>query len=222
MGGGCAPFGRGLGPHATQYGLGLSLSCTKWHLDPSEVWPQQTLAEICGGLCPLGDGAGSASNTTLPRPRPTIVPSGILIHPIVWPQQTWAEHWGLCLLFGGGEMGLHLPQCGLGRCLPLYQVASWSIQPFGHNRHGQKIGGLCPLSGDGELGPHLTQWRLGRGLPPYQVVSWSTQPFGMQANAVRDGRHAEYRWRPLRKFHNSIPCTMPQSLADAHGWHAMQ
>ena len=24
-------------------------------------------------------------------------------------------------------------QCGLGRGLPLYQVASWSIQPFGHN-----------------------------------------------------------------------------------------
>jgi len=30
-----------------------------------------------------------------------------------------------------------------------------------------------------------------------------------------DGRLAEYRWRPLRQFRNSIPCTTPQSLADA-------
>jgi len=36
----------------------------------------------------------------------------------------------------------------------------------------------------------------------------------MWADAQRDGRPAEYRWRPLRKFRNSIPCTTPQSLAD--------
>jgi len=27
-------------------------------------------------------------------------------------------------------------------------------------------------------------------------------------------RRAEYRWCPLRKFCNSIPCTTPQTLAD--------
>ena len=32
-----------------------------------------------------------------------------------------------------GELGPHLTQCRLGRGLPPYQVASWSIQPFGHN-----------------------------------------------------------------------------------------
>jgi len=47
----------------------------------------------------------------------------------VWPQQTWAEKCG-GLLWG---LGPHLTQCGLGRGLPLYQVASWSIQTFGHN-----------------------------------------------------------------------------------------
>ena len=31
-----------------------------------------------------------------PGPRPTSIPSGILIQPAVWPQQTWAENWGLC------------------------------------------------------------------------------------------------------------------------------
>jgi len=36
----------------------------------------------------------------------------------------------------------------------------------------------------------------------------------MWADPQRDRRPAEYRWHPLRKFCNSIPCTMPQSLAD--------
>jgi len=36
-----------------------------------------------------------------PAPRPTFVPSGILIHRAVWPQQTWAENWGLCPFLGG-------------------------------------------------------------------------------------------------------------------------
>jgi len=31
------------------------------------------------------------------------------------------------------SLGHQLTQCGLGRGLPLYQVASWSSQPFGHN-----------------------------------------------------------------------------------------
>jgi len=48
----------------------------------------------------------------------------------------------------------------------------------------------------------------------------------MWADAQRDGRPVEYRWRllfnaakfgwrPLRKFHNSIPCTTPQRFAEA-------
>jgi len=37
------------------------------------------------------------------------------------------------------ELGPHLTQCGLGRGLPPYQMLSWSIQPFGHNRHGPRI-----------------------------------------------------------------------------------
>jgi len=44
----------------------------------------------------------------------------------------------------------------------------------------------------------------------------------MWADAQRDGRDADYRWRPLRKFRNSIPCTTPQSLADARCWSAVQ
>jgi len=33
-------------------------------------------------------------------PRPTSLPSDILIHPAVWPQQTWADNWGLCPFWG--------------------------------------------------------------------------------------------------------------------------
>ena len=36
----------------------------------------------------------------------------------------------------------------------------------------------------------------------------------MWADAQRDGRSAEYRWRLVRKYRNSIRCTTPQSLAD--------
>jgi len=32
-----------------------------------------------------------------------------------------------------GELGDYMTPCDLGRGVPLYQVASWSMQPFGHN-----------------------------------------------------------------------------------------
>ena len=81
--------------------------------------------------------------------------------------------------FWKGELGPHLAQCCMGRGLPTYQVASWSIQPFGQNRHVPKIGGSVPLLGGGAGSPSTTMWRrLGRGLPSYQVASWSIEPFG--------------------------------------------
>jgi len=44
----------------------------------------------------------------------------------------------------------------------------------------------------------------------------------MWADAQRKDGPAEYRWRPLRKFRNSIPCTTPQSLAEGHCSSAVQ
>jgi len=38
------------------------------------------------GSVPLLGGAESPCNTTRPGPRPTFIPSGILIHAAVWPQ----------------------------------------------------------------------------------------------------------------------------------------
>jgi len=63
------------------------------------------------------------------------------------------------------ELGPRLVQCGLGRGLLPYQAASSSIQSFGHNRYGPKIGWawVCPAC---------------------QVSSWSVQPFGHSARTL--------------------------------------
>jgi len=103
------------------------------------------MGQKLGGCAPFGSGGvGSPCNTMWPGPKPTFVQSGILIHRVVWTQQTWAKiwGWGLCPLGdGAGSATPHLTQCCPGQGLPLYQVASWSIQPFGHNKHKPKIGG---------------------------------------------------------------------------------
>ena len=64
-----------------------------------------------GGNCcaPFAErGAGSPSNTIWPGMRPTSVPSGILIHPAVWPQWTWlssAHRKKNQQIFGGHKFG---------------------------------------------------------------------------------------------------------------------
>jgi len=81
----CAPFyGGELRPHPY---------LTMWPGPRPNVWG-------CAPFC-WGGGAGSPSNTMLFGSRPTSISSGILILPAVWPQQTWAENWGLCPLFVG-------------------------------------------------------------------------------------------------------------------------
>jgi len=49
----------------------------------------------------LGRGAGSPSNTMLLASRPTSIPSGILIHRDIWPQQICADNWEAVPLWGG-------------------------------------------------------------------------------------------------------------------------
>jgi len=88
---------------------------------------------------PLWRRAGTPSNTTWPGPRPTSIPSGILTHASIWPQQILAENWGLCP-FEGGELDPHLTQCGQGRGLPACQVSSSPVQPFGHNTPTSQTG----------------------------------------------------------------------------------
>jgi len=123
-------------------------------------------------------GAGSPSNRMSLGLRPISLPSGILIHPAIWLQQIWAKIGG-CAPLGEEEQDPHLEQCGLGRDLPPCQVASWSLQPSGHNRHGTKIGGVLPPFWGGGAGSPSNTMSLGlRPTSPYQVASWSIQPFG--------------------------------------------
>jgi len=44
-------------------------------------------------------------DTKLPGPRPSSMPSDILIHAAIWPQQIWAESWGSCAPLGDGGPG---------------------------------------------------------------------------------------------------------------------
>jgi len=68
---------------------------TKWHLDPCSRLATIEMGRKLGAMPLLVRGAGSQSSTVWPGPRPTSVPSGILIHPAIWPQQVWAENWKL-------------------------------------------------------------------------------------------------------------------------------
>jgi len=78
---------------------------TKWHLDPSSCSATTDMGRKLGEaaeLLVLGRGHGFQSNTTWPGQRPISVPSGILIHQAIWPQQTWAKNWEGAVPFSGG------------------------------------------------------------------------------------------------------------------------
>ena len=62
------------------------------------------MGQKLGGGCALFSegGAGSPSKTKSPGPRPTSIPSGILVYPAIWPQWTLPENWGLYHFRGGG------------------------------------------------------------------------------------------------------------------------
>jgi len=114
--------------------------------------------KVGSAVPPLG-GAGSPSNTLWPGLR-TIAPctKWHLDPPSHLASTDSGRKSSACAPFLG-ELGPHLTQCRLGRGISPYQVASQSIQPFGHNV-GQKLGAV-PLLGSGELGPHLTQCGVG-------------------------------------------------------------
>jgi len=114
-----------LGPHLALNGLGEAyLHDTKWRLHPSSRLATVDMGRKVWVLCSFGKEGWAPSNTMSPRPRYTSLPSGSLIHPAVWPQQTWAKNWRELCTFREGELGLHLAQCGLCRGLSPCQVLS--------------------------------------------------------------------------------------------------
>ena len=98
--------------HLTQYRLGEAYLRTKWHLDPSNRLATTETGRKLGTVPLWGGGAGSPSNTVWPGPRPTSVPSFILIHPADMGRKKLGR--GCCALFGWGSWVPYLTRCGLG------------------------------------------------------------------------------------------------------------
>ena len=76
------------------------MSDTAWtSLNNERMKSMSPTASLASDLCllydmPIIDPCSQSVCTMSPGPRPTSVPSGILIHPALWPQQTWTENWG--------------------------------------------------------------------------------------------------------------------------------
>jgi len=109
-GGCCAPFAGELCPRLiTMWPRPSSTTAPNGILSHPAIWPQNgwmnqlsahKWTENWVGAVPFC--LGGAQSPKSPKPKPTSIPSGILIHPAVWPQRTWAENLGLCPLRGGG------------------------------------------------------------------------------------------------------------------------
>jgi len=103
----CPPhFGRELGPISHNMASPEAYLRTKWHLDPSSCLATIDMGRKVGAMPLFRREMAPPFNTMSLGPRPTSLPSGFLIHPVVWPQKTWAKNRGLCPhFFGGVEWG---------------------------------------------------------------------------------------------------------------------
>jgi len=82
------------------------------------------------GLRPLFSGGGTfPSNTKSPEPRPTSIPSGILIYAAIWPQRIWPKI-GACPPMGEGELGPHLTMWPMWpTCRPSFILIRQTVWP---------------------------------------------------------------------------------------------
>jgi len=120
----------------------------KCHLDPSSRLATIDIGRKLGSGAPppfWGGGMGSPPNIKSPEPRPISIPSGIFIHPAIWPQQIWAENWGLCPPFWGGEAGSLSNTVWPGprpTCVPSFILIRLATvhQPHRQDRTGQTDG----------------------------------------------------------------------------------
>jgi len=124
------------------------------------------VSQKLGAVPLLGGGAGSPRNTTWPGPRPTFVPSGILIHLVVWPHRHGRNFGGGCAPWGGAGSSSNTmlpgPRPTIVQSGILIHPAIWLQQTWAENWRG-----LCPLLGEWELRPpSSTMWR---GVRPTSV-----------------------------------------------------
>ena len=116
---------------------------TKWHLDPCSRLATVDMRQKLGALPLFVERAGYPSNPKSPGLMPTSIPSVILMHPAVWPQQKCAEN-------SGGGLA---PFWGRGAGSPSNTVAwaeaylhtKWHLDPSSHlstTDMGRKLGAL--------------------------------------------------------------------------------
>jgi len=114
------------------------------------------------GSVPFLEGSCDPINTMSTGPRYTSVPSGILIHPTIWPQQTWAKNWvGVGVPYFLGQAG---SPSNTVTSAESYLHTKWHLSPSSHlatTDIGRKLGSCAPL-GEGELGLHVTVSRRPR------------------------------------------------------------
>jgi len=98
-------------------------------------------------------------------------------------------------------MNPHLTQSRLGQVLPANQVAPWSLQLFGHNRNGPKIGAPPPLGGGGAGSPPNTMWPGQRPtcMPSFILIHPTVWP--QYTNVTDKTRQTE---RPTERTDNSL------------------
>jgi len=99
------------------------------------------------GAVPLLGGGAGFHVTMRHVPRRTFLPSGVLIHPAIWPQQTWADFvfWGEGAVPLAGAAGFAsntmLPR-------PTYHRTKWHLDPCSRLATidmGRKMGALSPF-----------------------------------------------------------------------------
>jgi len=98
------PFRVQLGPRLIQCGLCRSLLLYQVACSSIQPFGHNRHGPKIGwdGCAFFLEVTGCPSNTKSPEPRPTPIPSGILVHPAIWPQRIITENWGLCPFSGGG------------------------------------------------------------------------------------------------------------------------
>ena len=134
----------------------------------------------------LRGGTGSPSNTMWPGLRSTSVPSGIFIHPAVWPQYTWAENWGRAPLGGVGSPSntTAWAKAYLPTMCHLEPSTIWPQQICAENW------GLCPFWRRGSWVPNSPSNTKWPGLRPTCTPSFmlTIQPFGNNTSTSQTGR----------------------------------
>jgi len=116
-----------------------------------------------------------------------------------------------CGFSRGGELAPRLTQCGLGRGLLSYQVASSSIHPFGHNRHGPKTAGCAPFRRGAATYPSNTTSPGPRFLRNTRHLDPSCRLATIDMDKKLDGGCAVFFWGAGSPSNTKSPGPRPES-----------